>query len=231
MTVNPGEDPALEATRIAIDSVRRYYDDNGIFLERFGFGQHPALVVIDMAYGWTDPAYATGSSRLDEAVEAIQRLLPQCRAIGAPIVYTTSPWRPTDAEEPMHTRDDTTGSAYRAWDERACQIDARLAPEPVDLIIEKENASAFFGTHLAPWLVQHRVDTLLVTGCSTSACVRATATDARAHRFQAIVPRECVQDRAPAAHEWNLFDIDAKFGDVVDLSEVEAYLTTIAPRS
>ena len=131
----------------------------------------------------------------------------------------------------MHTRDDTTGSAYRAWDERACQIDARLAPEPVDLIIEKENASAFFGTHLAPWLVQHRVDTLLVTGCSTSACVRATATDARAHRFQAIVPRECVQDRAPAAHEWNLFDIDAKFGDVVDLSEVEAYLTTIAPRS
>ena len=227
MTPNDDVDPAMEATRIAIDSVRRYYDESGIFLERFGFGQRPALVIIDMAYGWTDPAYATGSARLDGTVEAIERLLPQCRAAGAPIVYTTSPWRPTDVEEPMYTRDTAAGASHRAWDERACQIDARLRPEPADLVIEKENASAFFGTHLAPWLVQHRIDTLLVTGCSTSACVRATATDARAHRFQAIVPRQCVQDRAPAAHEWNLFDIDAKFADVVDLSEVETYVAAL----
>lgn len=221
-------DADMEATRIAIDSVRRYYDDNGIFLERFGFGRRPALVVIDMAYGWTDPVYATGSSRLDEAVEGIQRLLPLCRQASVPIVYTTSPFRLSDVEEPMHTRTTQAGRTYRAWDERACEIDERLRPEPADLVIEKENASAFFGTHLAPWLVQHHVDTVLVTGCSTSACVRATATDARAHRFKAIVPRQCVQDRAPAAHEWNLFDIDAKFGDVVDVAEVEQYLAAIS---
>ena len=121
----------------------------------------------------------------------------------------------------MHAREQ---GAHRPWDERACEIDARLAPEPGDLVIRKDNASAFFGTHLAAWLIEHRVDTLLITGCSTSACVRATATDARAYRFRAIVPRECVQDRSAAAHEYNLFDIDAKFGDVVDLPEVEAYL-------
>ena len=88
------------------------------------------------------------------------------------------------------------------------------------MILYKENASAFFGTHLASYLIERQVDTLIVTGCSTSACVRATATDARAYRFKAVVPRECVQDRAAAAHEWNLLDIDAKFGDVVGLEAV-----------
>lgn len=72
--------------------------------------------------------------------------------------------------------------------------------------------------------MERGVDTVLVTGCSTSACVRATATDARAYRFRAIVPRQCVQDRCAAAHEYNLFDIDAKFGDVVDIEEAAGYL-------
>ena len=211
----------VEAARQAVESVRRYYDERGIFLRRWGFGRRPALVVIDMAYGWTDPAYATGSKRLDEAVEGISRLLPICRGKGFPVVYTTSPFRPQEEEEPMHRRQDP---AHRPWDARACEIDARLSPLPGELVIHKENASAFFGTHLAPFLVEHGVDTVLVTGCSTSACVRATATDARAYRFRAIVPRQCVQDRAEAAHEYNLFDIDAKFGDVVEVEEVIEYL-------
>ena len=123
----------------------------------------------------------------------------------------------------MHAR---PGGAkgFRRWDERACQLDERLAPAPEDLILYKDNASAFFGTHLAPYLVEKGVDTLLITGCSTSACVRASATDARAYRFRAIIPRQAVQDRAEAAHEWNLFDIDAKFGDVVEIGEVLDYL-------
>jgi len=217
--VNAG-DEGVTAARQAIDAVRRYYTERGIFQPTFGFGQRAALIVIDMAYGWTDPAYATGSVRLDDAVAGIQRLLPLCRSRDVPVIYTTSPFR-ADEEDPMLARQ--TGQ-YRAWDERACQIDARLRPEPGDFVIHKENASAFFGTHLAAYLVEQRIDTLLITGCSTSACVRATATDARAYRFHAIVPRQCVQDRAPAAHEYNLFDIDAKFGDVVDIEQVEAYL-------
>ncbi len=209
----------------AIQSVRDHYEEHGIFMKQFGFGRKPALVVIDMAYGWTDPAYATGSTRLDEAVAGIKQLLPRCRRKQVPIVYTTSPFRQED-EEPMHSRDSpqADGFSYLPWDERACEIDERLKPEPGDFVIYKENASAFFGTHLAAHLVDNRVDTVIVTGCSTSACVRATATDARAYRFRAIVPRQCVQDRAPAAHEWNLFDLDAKFADVVDVDEVDEYL-------
>ncbi len=214
-----------KAARQAIESVRRYYDERGIFLGRWGFGRRPALVVIDMAYGWTDPAYATGSSRLDEAVEGIGRLLLICREKGVPVVYTTSPYRPEDGEEPMHRRQDR---AHRPWDARACEIDARLRPRRGEIVIFKENASAFFGTHLAPCLIEREVDTVLVTGCSTSACVRATATDARAYRFRAIVPRQCVQDRSEAAHEYNLFDIDAKFGDVVDIEETIDYLRGLA---
>jgi maleamate amidohydrolase len=212
----------LTPVQHAIQSVKDYYNDRGIFLKKFGFGEKPALIIIDMAYGWTDPAYATGSSRLDEAVEGIQRLLPICRTKAVPVIYTTSPFRETD-EEPMHTRPEDEAK-YRKWDAHACEIDARLKPETDDFIIYKENASAFFGTHLTAHLIEHGVDTLIITGCSTSACVRATATDARAYRFKAIVPRQCVQDRAVAAHEWNLFDIDAKFGDVVDIAEAVDYL-------
>ena len=114
-----------------------------------------------------------------------------------------------------------TGSPeFRPWDERACRIDERVAPHPGDLILEKENASAFFGTHLAPYLIGHGVDTLLITGCSTSACIHATATDAKSYRFRPIIVRECVGDRSPVAHEWTLFDIQARFADVVPLDEV-----------
>lgn len=214
------DDDGLSAAREAIASVQVYYEEKGIFQPTFGYGSRPALLIIDMAYGWTDPSYATGSRRLDAAVDGIQRLLPLCRTGDIPVIYTTSPFRPEE-EDPMHARE--TGQ-YRAWDARACEIDERLAPEPGDLIIYKDNASAFFGTHLAPWLIERQVDTLLVTGCSTSACVRATATDSRAYRFHTIVPRQCVQDRAAAAHEYNLFDIDAKFADVVDVAQVIDYL-------
>ena len=120
---------------------------------------------------------------------------------------------------------------FRAWDERACRIDERVAPHPGDLVLEKENASAFFGTHLAPYLIGHGVDTLLITGCSTSACIRATATDAKSYRFRPIVVRECVGDRSPVAHEWTLFDIQARFADVVPLDEALAYVSNLDAQS
>ena len=214
-----------EGLQAAIRSVEDYYHEHGIFLQKFGFGKKPALVIIDMAYGWTDPAYAGGSARLDEAVTGIQRLLPVCRERGVPIIYTTSPFR-EGKPDPNQTRAEAE-TKYRAWDARACEIDDRLQPQADDFIIVKENASAFFGTHLASYLIERRVDTVIITGCSTSACVRATATDARAYRFHPILPRQCVQDRAPAAHEWNLLDIDAKFGDVVDIEEVLEYLNRL----
>ena len=215
----------LEQIREAIDSVRSFYETQGIFMRKFGFGKRPALLIIDMAYGWTDPAYATGTLRLDEAVEGIQQLLPVSREKNVPVIYTTYP-APLNDDEPMHSTD-AAKQRYRPWDARACEIDPRLKPEKGDIVLYKENASAFFGTHLISHLVNNNVDTLLITGCSTSACVRATATDARAYRFKAIVPRQSVQDRAAAAHEWNLLDIDAKFGDVVENEEVIDYLSAL----
>jgi nicotinamidase-related amidase len=91
-------------------------------------------------------------------------------------------------------------------------------------VLAKESASAFAGTPLIGHLAGHRVDTLLLTGCSTSACVRATATDAKGYHLRPVIVREAVQDRSEIAHEWTLFDVQARFADVVGLDEALAYL-------
>jgi nicotinamidase-related amidase len=216
----------MEGLRAALAAVDAYYKERGIFQGRFGFGQCPALVVIDMAYGWTDPAYAGGSSRLDSAVAALQRLLPAARAQGVPVVYTTAPF--SETPPPKSAADFSPN--FRRWDRRACDIDERLRPLPGDYVLYKEHASAFAGTPLIGHLVGRRVDTLLITGCSTSACVRATATDAKSCGLRPVIVREAVQDRSEVAHEWTLFDIQARFADVVGLEETLAYLRSLPAR-
>jgi nicotinamidase-related amidase len=210
----------LEGLRAAMKVVDAYYKERGIFQGRFGFGDSAALIVIDMAYGWTDPAYAGGSARLDSAIAAIQQLLPPARAQGLPIIWTTSPYQ----EKPQFKSAADFSPNYRKWDPRACEIDDRVRPLPEEYIIHKEHASAFAGTALVGHLMAHRVDTLLITGCSTSACVRATATDAKSYQLRPVIVREAVQDRSELAHEWTLFDIQARFADVVSLEETLAYL-------
>jgi nicotinamidase-related amidase len=210
----------MEALRAAMAAVDAYYKERGIFQGRFGFGLCPALVVIDMAYGWTDAAYAGGSDRLDSAVAALERLLPAARAKGVPLIYTTSAF---SATPPPKSAADFSPN-FRRWDRRACDIDERLRPLPGEYVLYKEHASAFAGTPLIGYLVARRVDTLLITGCSTSACVRATATDAKSSGLRPVIVREAVQDRSEVAHEWTLFDIQARFADVVGLDEALAYL-------
>jgi nicotinamidase-related amidase len=211
---------ALEGLRAAMAQVGAYYEERGLFQGRFGFGRCPALVVIDMAYGWTDPAYAGGSARLDGAVGPIRQLLAAARDRGALVVYTTSPFQ--ERPPPKSAADFSPG--FRKWDRRACEIDERLAPRPGEYVICKEYASAFAGTALVGHLLARRVDTLLITGCSTSACVRATATDAKTYHLRPLIVREAVQDRSEIAHEWTLFDVQARFADVVGLGEALAYL-------
>src|SRR5438128_12550688 len=114
----------MAGLRAAMAEVDAYYKQHGIFQDRFGFGQRPALVVIDMAYGWTDPAYAGGSARLDPAIAAIQQLLPVARGKGISVIYTTSPhWLPM----PKKSAADFSPN-FRKWDERACAIDERIKP-------------------------------------------------------------------------------------------------------
>jgi nicotinamidase-related amidase len=216
----------LEGLRAAMAAVDAYYKERGIFQGRFGFGVSPALVVIDMACGWTDPAYAGGSARLDAAVEAIRQLLPAARAKQVPVIYTTSPpWQKQQVKSAMDF-----SPRFRTWDERACAIDERLRPLPDEYVIYKEHASAFAGTPLVGHLISRRIDTLLITGCSTSACVRATATDAKSVQLKPIIVREAVQDRSEVAHEWTLFDIQARFADVVTLAETLDYLAGLPIR-
>src|SRR5437868_3391448 len=201
----------MAGLRAAMAQVDAYYKERGIFQERFGFGTRPALVVIDMAYGWTDPAYAGGSARLDSAIAAIQELLPVARAKKVPIVYTTAVYH----DDPQFKSAADFSPKFRKWDRRACEIDERVRPLPEEYLLFKEHASAFAGTPLVSHLSPHGVDTLLITGCSTSACVRATATDAKSLGYKPIIVREAVQDRVEVAHEWTLFDIQARFADVV----------------
>lgn len=217
----------LEALRVAMAAVDAYYKERGVFQGRFGFGQNPALLVIDMAYGWTDPAYAGGSARLDGAVAAIQKLLAAARSRQVPVIYTSSPpWQKPQFKSAMDY-----SPTFRSWDERACAVDERLKPLPDDYILYKEHASAFAGTPLVSHLTPAHIDTLLITGCSTSACVRATATDAKSLGFRPIIIREAVQDRSEIAHEWTLFDIQARFADVISLAETLAYLQGVTPRA
>ena len=136
-----------------------------------------------------------------------------------PVFYTTSA-----ATAPRLKSAADFSPRFRPWDERACAIDERLAPLPGEVVLPKEHASAFAGTPLLGHLIAHRIDTLLITGCSTSACVRATATDAKSHQLRPIIIREAVQDRSELAHEWTLFDIQARFADVVSLDETLAWL-------
>jgi nicotinamidase-related amidase len=213
----------LEGLRAAMAAVDAYYKERGIFQGRFGFGQSPALIIIDMAYGWTDSTYAGGSARLDSAVEAIRPLLAAARQRSLPVIYTTSPFQ----DEPQLKSAADFSPGYRKWDQRACALDDRLRPLPGEYVVLKEHASAFAGTALVGHLIARRVDTLLITGCSTSACVRATATDAKSYHLRPIIVREGVQDRSEVAHEWTLFDIQARFADVVSLEETLAYLRTL----
>jgi nicotinamidase-related amidase len=210
---------ALHSVLAEVDS---YYRERGIFQGKFGFGVSPALIVIDMAYGWTDPAYAGGSARLDTAIAAIQKLLPLARSKGIPVIYTTSPYPQTQLKSAADF-----SPKFRKWDRRACEIDERVKPRPSEYIIYKEHASAFAGTALVGHLLGRRVDTLLITGCSTSACVRATATDAKSNELKPIVIRDAVQDRSEVLHEFTLFDIQARFADVVGLKAALKYVAEL----
>ena len=182
------------------------------------------LSSISHSAGPTTPTLEAAAGSM-APVENTARLLEFIRSRDrpVPIIYTTSPYHPDCGDQPFKSAADKS-AGFRPWDERACQIDSRVAPTSRDLVIEKENASAFFGTHLIGYLVQHKVDTLLITGCSTSACIRATATDAKSYRLKPVIIRDCVGDRAEAAHEWTLFDIQARFADVEPLDRVLDYL-------
>ena len=184
------------------------------FHGRAGFGERPALLVIDVNVGFTDPASPL-VCELDDVVAAIRRLLDEFRRAQLPVVYTTVSYDEGDKVAAAAFIDKIPALLTLEAGSRWVEIDPRIAPLPAEPVLNKLFASAFFGTPLASLLASAGCDSVVVTGASTSGCVRATAVDALQHGYRPVVPREAVGDRNPAAHEANLYDIDTKYGDVV----------------
>ena len=196
---------------------------SGVFDGRLGFGRKPAIIVVDFINAYTtegSPLFAQG---VVEAVGETVDLLNLAREKGVKVIYT----------QVMYNNNGLDGGLFvqkvpilltMVEGEPMADIVPELPPNAADVIIKKQYASAFFGTSLAAMLTAMGVDTLIITGCSTSGCIRATAVDAMQYGFRPIVPRECVGDRHAAPHEANLFDINSKYGDVVAKADVVAYL-------
>jgi len=193
------------------------------FHGRAGFGRRPALIVIDVNRGFTDPASPLVCD-LEEVVAAIQQLLAEARLAGIPIVFTTVSYTEGDKRTAAAFIDKVPALLTLEAGSRWVEIDPRIAPREDEPVLNKLFASAFFGTALSSLLAANGCDSLIVTGASTSGCVRATAVDALQHGYRPIVPREAVGDRNPDAHAANLYDLDAKYGDVVSLAEVIEHL-------
>jgi nicotinamidase-related amidase len=218
---------------IAAALKRIFNADTGIyqqrgFQRRIGYGKRPALLHIDLAKAWTLPGHVFSCDGMERIIPAVQKLNAAGRAKGVPIVYTTT----------AYTNTSGPNSDMGLWvhkipvevlrvGEPATEIDDRIAPSPQDQVIVKKRASGFHGTHLSAYLNAHGVDTVIITGVTMAGCVRHTTEDAIAEGFRPIVVREAVGDRVPGVVEWNLFDIDAKFGDVESVDDVVAYLNRI----
>ena len=195
------------------------------FNNRLGFGSRPALVVIDFCRAYLDPQSPLYAG-VEDARESCQRVLAAARAAGIPVLHTRVEFQPGGADGGVFFRKVgalqcfVRGNPLGAYGEG-------LAPATDEVVVVKQYASGFFGTHLASTLTSMGVDTLIHTGVSTSGCVRATAVDACQHGFVPVVVREACGDRDPRIHEANLFDLDAKYADVVSEQEVLDFLSAI----
>lgn len=190
-----------------------------------GFGSLPAILVIDLIVGFTDTASPLAAD-LAGPTSATLELLKHARRHEVPVIFSTVEYDPSLIDAGLFPKK-VAGLKWLIAGSRWVELDARLQRRQGELLLKKKYASCFFGTDLVSILANAHVDTLIITGCTTSGCVRATVVDALQYGFRAIVPREAVGDRLASAHEASLVDIDMKYGDVVPLAEALRYLQTI----
>jgi maleamate amidohydrolase len=193
---------------------------------RVGFGAHPALILIDFCQGYFDPECDLYAG-VEDALASALRVRAAARAAGVPVVLTNVVYHPGGRdggrffEKAAPLKNFVRGNPMGAWP-------AGLEPQNDELVISKQYPSAFFATSLASTLTALGVDSVLLTGLTTSGCVRATCVDAMSHGFRTAVIADACGDRHPAPHEANLFDMNAKYADVVSEGEVTAFLATLA---
>jgi maleamate amidohydrolase len=210
-----------------LDRLSQIYVDRG-FGGRVGFGERPAVLVVDFIRGFTDPASDLGGD-LDAEVAAARRIVDAAREAAAPIIFSTVEYDEALQEAGVWLRK-IPSSKWLVADTPWTAVDDRMGMQQGDMLLVKKYASCFAGTDLVSRLVSQGVDTLIIAGCTTSGCVRASAVDACSLGFRTIVAREAVGDRAVLPHLANLFDIDMKYGDVVSAEETLAYLDDVTAR-
>lgn len=205
----------------------RNLDENykGAFDGHLPFGAKPALLIVDFVVAYLDPASPLYAG-VEDALASNERLLAAARQAGIPVLFTNVEYAPGGADGGVFYR---KVPALKAFD-RGSPMGAfppSLQPQDGELVITKQYASSFFGTTLASTLTALGIDTLLITGLSTSGCVRATALDACQHGFLPFVVREACGDRHPGPHEANLFDLQAKYAEVISESQAIAHISAL----
>jgi len=196
----------------------------GVWDGRLGFGSKAVVLVIDLLQGYTTEGSALYAPGVVECVKKVPEVLDVARQKGVPVIHTRVFYNPSNYEDggmwirkaPVF-KDLVPGNAY-------AEFCPEVVPAEGETVIVKNYASVFFGTSLSSILTAQGADTVIIMGCTTSGCIRASAVDAVQHGFRPIVVRECVGDRHDGPHEANLFDINAKYGDVVSKSETLEYL-------
>lgn len=209
------------------DTHRRTFDDyrqKGL-AARCGFGASPVLLIVDFINGFTDPSSPLGGP-LGHEIQETGKLLKAFRHAGLPVVYTTIAYRPDLRDAGMWIRKVPALEILKKGT-RMVDVDARIRPLAGETVIEKQQASAFFGTVLDADLRSRGIDTIVMTGCTTSGCIRASAIDSIQFGYHTAVVADAVGDRAHGPHQANLFDIDAKYGDVISTSEALEYVASV----
>jgi nicotinamidase-related amidase len=206
---------------------RRVYETAGLG-QAVTRGVRPGVLVVDFSCGFTDPECRLGAEMTAE-IEATRTLLDAARARSLPVVFTTIGFEPGGKDGALWLQK-VPALGDLELGGRWVEIDPRLERRPDEVLVVKKGASAFFGTNLVAILVAQGVDTVVLCGATTSGCIRATAIDLLQNGFPTMLPRECVGDRAQAPHDANLFDIQAKYADVLSLADVLEYLESVPER-
>jgi maleamate amidohydrolase len=208
--------------------------------KRQGFGRRPAVLVVDVNYNFVGDVpepildsikkYRNSCGEEGwEAVGRIRKLLDAARAASVPILYSTAPARQTSLTAGRwHGKNSRGTEDFHSPAQHGNEIVREIAPQDGDIVIRKDKPSVFFGTPLMSYLHELQVDTLLVAGTTTSGCVRATVVDAFSYNFKVVVVEECVFDRGQTSHKINLFDMQAKYADVVPLEAALGYLDELS---
>lgn len=197
----------------------------GAFDGHLPFGKRPALLIVDFVVAYLDPASPLYAG-VEDALASNERLLAAARKAGIPVLFTNVEYSPGGADGGVFYRKVPALKLFERGSPMGA-FPASLQPQDGELVITKQYASSFFGTTLASTLTAMGVDTLLITGLSTSGCVRATALDACQQGFLPFVVREACGDRHPGPHEANLFDLQAKYAEVISESQAIAHISAL----